>query len=208
MISHINELKKAIENIASALASSSGIYSRRLNDMMDAMSSSVSGLAVSQQKLTRNINHSVGLILSGDMVLTEELDAYISAAVLNDAYEGTIVETFEVSLTSSDGYSLHDLINIPGETGVYTSFANGSPPDSPTLNLYTFASLWGTDDEILDGDPEFINGVFSVAVTFDTGAGKVYTDGDSIEIDVKVSSDDKLLGWTVPLVTKIYYITA
>ena len=61
---------------------------------------------------------------------------------------------------------------------------------------------------VVVGTPQFADGFLVVEITFDTDAGvtKTYAPGDTVSVEVKVSSTDTLLGYTIAPATKTYLV--
>lgn len=129
--------------------------------------------------------------MSGDMSISVGDDIEISAAALNAAAAGTFKRTFVAVLKNS--------------TSQAHTWANGS------LVLVAAEAVADGDvgaPTVTPASPKWDNGKILVIVTFDTGAGKTYVNGESLTVEVKVAADNKLLGYTVAAATKTFDVVA
>jgi len=186
------ELGEAVDQIA-ALGSTSQQSFGELRVAHEDNDQQISDVGAASQNMVSALCHMLGGALSGDMVLALEsgdLEETITAASLNAAAAGTLKKYFNVRLVTATG-SPHSWARI---TPVITPVATCVDEDieAPTMA----------------GDTKFSSGVQWLEVIFDTDAGgdKDWTAGDKVEVPVKVSSDDKLLGYTVTPLVKIYTV--
>ena len=147
---------------------------------INQLGSAVSSL---QQQLgaVNNLNASMEAALAGDAHwIVSANPTALSAAVLNAAAEGTIT----VPITITLAYGTSDNQHL---------CANFAP------NLIPEKTGEGFDLPIFLPAPTLIGGTktFDVVLATDEGDEQIYASGNSIVLPVKVSADDKWLGYTV-----------
>ena len=147
----------------------------------------------------------MGEALSGNIeLLLENEDETISAAELNAAAALAFTKEFDVAIVSTFEYE--------GDTTTKTHPWAASPvviaaEAVSDVDVVAPTVKW-RDDE--DESPKFTKGILRLKVIFDTDANatKTYSVDDTVTVEVKASSDNKLLGWPVASVTKTYTVVA
>jgi len=136
----------------------------------------------------------LSLGMSGDMKLKlGTVDGYHTAASLNGAASGANAAKHLLAVS---------LQSVKGDKHVWASF-------SPIVTVSEFVADADVSAPTITNTPKFSKGSALIELAFDVDAGstKVYTAGDYIEVEVKVMSDNKLLGWAVASVTATVTMT-
>lgn len=119
--------------------------------------------------LNPRLTNKLRSVLSGDVIFKlYPASANSSAAVLNSTPAGQYKKTIEIRLEDSEGRLLDFLtgFDVSISTAEDVSDTDVGPP---------------TPD---DSSPTIVNGIARVVLTYDTGAGKTYANGDSVSMTV------------------------
>ena len=133
--------------------------------------------------------NSMAAAMSGDMMLSlsDTSDGYVQASLLNDGYSTAVNSVCAVIFKMASKTLSHIWANFDVTVSITTYFNDGNIED-PTVVLQTLEKGKGI-----------------VKIRYDKGNG-TYQAGDYVEVQVKISSDDKILGYTVLPITKTFKV--
>lgn len=119
--------------------------------------------------LNPRVTSRIASVLSGDVIIKlYPASANSSAAVLNAAEAGTYQKQIEIRLEDSQGRLLNFLSGFNVSVSTAENVADVDVA-APTVN---------------DSTPTISDGIAKITVTYDTGAGKTYAEGDSVSVTV------------------------
>lgn len=123
--------------------------------------------------LNPRLTNKLRSVLSGDVVFKlYPASAGTSAAALNAAQANSFKKTIEIRLEDSEGRLL--------------DFLSGFDVDVSTAENVTDADVGPPTPD--DSSPRVVNGIATVVLTYDTGTGKTYAEGDSVSMTVSAAS--------------------
>ena len=151
---------------------------------MDIMSAKLDMLAAKHEDLTKQYNLyevEMSSLMSGDITIdiTPASPLSVTATTLNAAAAGSHKIIIVATCKDSNGSVLRSL---KGSLATSISKSVTPPVGDPTINVLR------EKDAVT---------MLQIVMDTDAGSTKVYSAGDSVTVDVKVASDDKLLGITI-----------